>query len=80
MKFEIEENPTEIKECIQQLREQIFVNNKGEYKIPKDLKIVDYPEEVINGFLDFLNEFDAHQQSVLLKDIKCGNITVICTE
>ena len=80
MKFEIEENPTEIKPCIQQVREQIFVNKKGEYEIPKDVKIVDYPEEVINGFLDFLNEFDAHQQSVLLKEIKCGNLTVICTE
>ena len=80
MKFEIEENPTEIKECIQQVREQIFVNNRGEYKIPQDLKIVDYPDEVINGFLDFLNEFDLYQQSVLLKQIKEGNITVVCTE
>jgi len=80
MKFEIEENPTEIKECIQQVREQIFVNNVGEYKIPQDLKILDYPEEVINDFLDFLNEFDSKQQSILLKQIKCGNITVVCKE
>jgi hypothetical protein len=79
MKFEIEENPTEIKECIQQVREQIFCDKKGVYKIPQDLKIVGYPEEVINSFLDFIAQFDEHQSGIL-KNIKEGIFTVECRE
>jgi len=80
MNFTIQETPTEIKPCIQQVQKQIFVDDNGEYAIPKDLIITDFPESIINSFLDFLNEFNDSMKSSILQSIKEGSLTVICTE
>jgi len=80
MNFTIQENPTEIKPCIQQVREQIFVDKSGVYTIPTDLKIADFPEEVINSFLDYMNQFEGEIKSDILKMLKDGVITMTCTE
>ena len=76
MNFTIIENPTEIKPCIQQVQEQIFVDENGIYRIPPDLKIVDYPEEVVNSFLDFINQFEGVVRDNIIKMIKEGIMTV----
>ncbi len=55
MNFTIQENPTEIKPCIKQVQEQIYIDKNGKYQIPQDLKIQDFPEEITNGFLDWLS-------------------------
>lgn len=80
MNFTILENPTEIKPCIQQVQEQIFVDNCGVYRVPADLKIADFPESVVNAFLDFMNQFEGEMLSCILKLIKEGSITVVCEE
>lgn len=78
MNFSIQENPTEIKPCIQQVREQIYVDQNGVYQIPTDLKISDYPEAVVNSFLDYLDGFNATMRSQLLEAIQSGEITIEC--
>lgn len=80
MNFTIQENPTEIKPCIQQVQEQIYVDKDGIYRIPVDLIITDFPESVINSFLDFLTDFNDSMRSQILRLIKSGEITVNCTE
>jgi len=80
MNFTIQENPTEIKPCIQQVQEQIYVDKNGVYQIPTDLKITDFPESVINSFLDFMNQFSDVVRAYYLQKIKEGEVTVVCTE
>lgn len=79
MHFFIQENPTEIKPCIKQVQEQIYIDKNGKYQIPQDLKIQDFPEEIINGFLDWLFQFDEYRDTIL-KLIKDGDMTVECRE
>ncbi len=80
MNFTIQENPTEIKPCIQQVQEQIYVDKNGVYQISTDLKITDFPESVINSFLDFMNQFSDVVRAYYLQKIKEGEVTVVCTE
>ena len=75
MHFFIQENPTEIKPCIKQVQEQIYIDKNGKYQIPQDLKIQDFPEEITNGFLDWLSQFD-EMRDTILQLIKNGEITV----
>ncbi len=79
MHFFIQENPTEIKPCIKQVQEQIYIDKNGKYQIPQDLKIQDFPEEIINGFLDWLSQFDEYRDTIL-KLIKDGDMIVECRE
>lgn len=79
MNFTIQENPTEIKPCIKQVQEQIYIDKNGKYQIPQDLKIQDFPEEIVNGFLDWLSQFKETRDSIL-QLIKDGDITVECRE
>ena len=79
MNFTIQENPTEIKPCIKQVQEQIYIDKNGKYQIPQDLKIQDFPEEIINGFLDWLSQFGEYRDTIL-QLIKDGDMIVECRE
>lgn len=79
MNFTIQENPTEIKPCIKQVQEQIYIDKNGKYQIPQDLKIQDFPEEITNGFLDWLSQFGEYRDTIL-QLIKDGDMIVECRE
>ena len=79
MNFTIQVKPTEIKPCIKQVQEQIYIDKNGKYQIPQDLKIQDFPEEITNSFLDWLSQFD-EMRDTILQLIKDGDINVECRE
>ena len=62
-----------------QVQEQIYIDKNGKYQIPQDLKIQDFPEDIVNGFLDWLSQFDEYRDSIL-KLIKDGDMIVECRE
>jgi hypothetical protein len=65
------------KDCVQQIRNQIFIDDDGFYKIPQNLVLENYPEQVINSFLDFLSK-SGNNKSTILMLIKTGRMEIKC--
>ncbi len=68
-------------ECFEILKNTIVKDKElKKYTIDKDTLLHKLPEDVIDGFLDFLSGFDSISQQATLKMIKDGIMTIECQE
>jgi hypothetical protein len=69
---------TPISECQRKIQPLIQQNDEGKYHIPQDLMLKHLPQEVIDSFLDFINQLPIELHSTLLEQIKSGKIQIVC--
>ena len=65
-------------ECQKKIQPLIQQNDEGKYHIPKDLMLHHLPPEVVDSFLDFINQLPKELHSTLLEQIKSGKIQIVC--
>ncbi len=72
-------NPsTPIPECQKKIQPLIQQNDVGKYYIPQDLMLQHLHQEVVDSFLDFINQLPKELHSTLLELIKSGEIQLVC--
>jgi len=72
-------NPsTPVSDCQKKIQPLIQQNDEGKYYIPQDLMLQHLPQEVVDSFLDFINQQPPELHSTLLGLIKSGKITIVC--
>jgi len=79
MEFAIEEHPKEIKPCIVQVQDQIYVDKDGVYHLSPDLKIDGYSDKFVAEFIEWINSWGINRTNILGL-IKRGEVTVACDE
>lgn len=68
-------------ECFEILKSAIVADKVlKKYEINKNTLIEKLPEDVINGFLDFLSDFSGEHRTAILELIKKGKITLTCED
>ena len=67
-----------ISDCQKKIQPLIQKSDDGIYFIPKDLMLQHLPQEVVDSFLDFVNQIPPELQSTLLRLIKSGELTIVC--
>jgi hypothetical protein len=67
-----------LSECQKNIQPLIQQNNEGKYHIPQDLMLKQLPQEVVDSFLDFINQLPKELHSTLLEQIKSGKIQIVC--
>jgi serine kinase of HPr protein (carbohydrate metabolism regulator) len=76
--FTINNPKSPVSDCQKNIQPLIQINNDGKYYIPKDLMLQHLPQEVIDSFLDFINQQPPELHSKLLELIKSGVLTIVC--
>jgi len=72
-------NPdTPLSDCQKKIQPLIQISDDGKYYIPQDLMLEHLPQEVIDSFLDFINQQPPELHSKLLELIKSGELTIVC--
>jgi hypothetical protein len=67
-----------LSDCQRKIQPLIQQDEKGKYYIPQDLMLQHLPQEVIDSFLDFINQLPIELHSTLLEQIKSGKIQIVC--
>jgi O-methyltransferase involved in polyketide biosynthesis len=67
-----------LSDCQKKLQPIIQKDKEGKYFIPQDLMLQHLPQEVVDSFLDFINQHSPEHQSILLELIKSGKIKIVC--
>jgi hypothetical protein len=67
-----------VSDCQKKIQPLIQQNDEGKYYIPQDLMLQHLPQEVVDSFLDFINQHTPEHQSILLELIKSGKIQIVC--
>jgi hypothetical protein len=67
-----------LSDCQKKLQPIIQKDKEGKYFIPQDLMLQHLPQEVVDSFLDFINQLPKELHSTLLEQIKSGKIQIVC--
>jgi len=67
-----------VSDCQQKIQPLIQQNDEGKYYIPQNLMLQHLPQEVVDSFLDFVNQQPPELHSKLLELIKSGELTIVC--
>ncbi len=78
--MKISDKTTPCNEIIKSLID--FDSSTNVYHIPKDLNLENFPQDVIDGFLDLMNRVADTElrKSTFLRLIKEGEMTISCKE
>lgn len=80
MKLVKELKTTERSICEELIDNEIKPNKDGFYEIPKDLILSEYPEGVVNSFLDFFKDSTLEEFNSIIEMIKSGEVKMECKE
>ena len=80
MKIKTENKTTELSNCEEFVMNEIKPDKDGFYEIPKDLNLSNYPEGVINSFLDFFKDSTPENFNMIIKMIRSGEVRMECDE
>jgi uncharacterized Fe-S radical SAM superfamily protein PflX len=73
-------DPSELKDCQEVLKEIIEKNDNGKYEIQRDLMLTYLPQRIVDEFLDFIQSLTKEELDFVLESIKTGELTIICDE